>query len=694
MTRLTLATLMISALAACGSDPNNNNNGTCGDGHVDTGEQCDDGNVSNGDGCSSTCKTETTTHCGDGVIDVATEDCDDGNTVDGDGCSATCHGECGNGMLDTNEACDDGNKVSNDGCSAACAVETGFTCTGEPSHCTAPTGTCTAPFIVAMANNNGTLEGAGSGDTTNGTDQVPAADCDNFSGDIITSGGGHDNIWQFTIPDRRDVSIVIGTTTPFDATLRLFAAACDHATEVSEYLDHDGCSDNGVAGEGEELDFIALPAGTYFVVIDGFDATEMGTYDFTVTAAPSACGNGMLDGFETCDDTNTMTNDGCNDRCDTEHGYTCSGEPSVCVSACGNGQLDVGEECDDGHTVDGDRCSATCTLEYDVLEADSVANNTVPQVITASNHIIKGSLTAGDVDLYSFTLTAPATIELETYDSIDLTDDYLGVGNPLLDCNADDTQIRIFDSAGDVTMDTTAKWFDDDDGQHLCSYMGPNDADGVTTEGVLQPGTYTIKINDYSATGTDTRYLLDFKITTTGPVPPLAGDLVLNEYMAADNMSDTNCDGSITGTRDEFVELVNVSNKQLDLTGVTIADSVILRHTFAPAATGSMTLAPGKAVVVWGGGAPNCAGVTNWFLAKASPTSTNDQLGLNDAGDTITIKNAAGDVLVNRVYTSATVNLSDNLSPDVSGTTYAHHNMVNGAVGDFSPGKRANGTAF
>ena len=55
-----------------------------------------------------------------------------------------------------------------------------------------------------------------------------------------------------------------------------------------------------------------------------------------------------------------------------------------------------------------------------------------------------------------------------------------------------------------------------------------------------------------------------------------------------------------------------------------------VRHTFT-----AMTVAPGKAVVVWGGGAPACAGVGPTMWQKAST----GQLGLQDSGgDTITVQ--------------------------------------------------------
>ncbi len=64
------------------------------------------------------CAMEQYTNCGDGVLD-ANEACDDGNAVDGDGCSNTCEsdgGTCGNSVVDPGEACDDGNEIDNDGC--------------------------------------------------------------------------------------------------------------------------------------------------------------------------------------------------------------------------------------------------------------------------------------------------------------------------------------------------------------------------------------------------------------------------------------------------------------------------------------------------------------------------------------------------------------------------------------------------
>jgi cysteine-rich repeat protein len=66
-----------------------------------------------------------------------------------------------------------------------------------------------------------------------------------------------------------------------------------------------------------------------------------------------ACGDGLLDPGEECDDGNTLLGDGCADDCTFE----------VVVGACGNRLLDGLEGCDDGNADNDDGCSATCTLE-------------------------------------------------------------------------------------------------------------------------------------------------------------------------------------------------------------------------------------------------------------------------------------------------------------------------------------------
>jgi cysteine-rich repeat protein len=97
----------------------------------------------------------------------------------------------------------------------------------------------------------------------------------------------------------------------------------------------------------------------------------------------SVCGDGVEEGNESCDDSNTVGGDGCSadcideicgddilepvtEECDdgnTAAGDGCAADCTCEAEVCGDGIDGCIEECDDGNTVDGDGCSATCTTE-------------------------------------------------------------------------------------------------------------------------------------------------------------------------------------------------------------------------------------------------------------------------------------------------------------------------------------------
>lgn len=70
----------------------------------------------------------------------------------------------------------------------------------------------------------------------------------------------------------------------------------------------------------------------------------------------SVCGDGIIEGVEVCDDGDAVAGDGCSNNCTVENGFSCTGQPSVCVLLCGNGALDAGEECD-GALLGGQDCT-------------------------------------------------------------------------------------------------------------------------------------------------------------------------------------------------------------------------------------------------------------------------------------------------------------------------------------------------
>ncbi|HEX8098156.1 MAG TPA: lamin tail domain-containing protein, partial [Pyrinomonadaceae bacterium] len=110
--------------------------------------------------------------------------------------------------------------------------------------------------------------------------------------------------------------------------------------------------------------------------------------------------------------------------------------------------------------------------------------------------------------------------------------------------------------------------------------------------------------------------------------------VIINEILAdpPDGAAgDANRDGTRSGTQDEFIEIINESDAPVDISSVFISDSTGKRFTF-PANT---TLAPGRAALVFGGGALTPAEPAfGGALVFAAPSG----LGLDNNGDSVTLK--------------------------------------------------------
>ncbi|MCB9690927.1 MAG: lamin tail domain-containing protein [Alphaproteobacteria bacterium] len=108
--------------------------------------------------------------------------------------------------------------------------------------------------------------------------------------------------------------------------------------------------------------------------------------------------------------------------------------------------------------------------------------------------------------------------------------------------------------------------------------------------------------------------------------------LAITNYLAAPT-ADVNCDGTISTTQDEFVQITNMGSTPVDMTAMELSDAVVVRHVFS-----ELLLQPGDAIVVWGGGNPSCPLASNVYEDLASTGG----LGLNNAGDTITLRTPGG----------------------------------------------------
>jgi hypothetical protein len=169
---------------------------------------------------------------------------------------------------------------------------------------------------------------------------------------------------------------------------------------------------------------------------------------------------------------------------------------------------------------------------------------------------------------------------------------------------------------------------------------------------------------------------------------PTGPAVILNEVLADPPMElagDANGDGVRSFADDEFVELVNVSDQAVELQGWTLSDGVRVRHTF-----GAVSLAPGQALVVFGGGDP-----ATFTLAPAAEGAlvfvAEGGLGLTNTGDTVTLADAGGDTVDRLAYDGEGGNdraLCRATDADPEASFIPHPGQA------FSPGTRQDGSAF
>jgi len=309
--------------------------------------------------------------------------------------AGNCEGPavCGDGVVQTGEICDDGNMTNGDGCDDG----TGGTC--RPTGC-----------------GNGTVSGTEVCDDGNATD---GDGCDN---NCTVSACGNE--------------ITAGTE------------ACDDGNTIPG----DGC--------------------------DALCAVEPGyTCDLMVpSVCTTTCGDGIRAGGEECDDAPPAEDgDGCSATCTVEPGFTCVGDmPSVCTPTqiCGNGAVEGTETCDDGNTVAVDGCGATCQLELTEIEpnedgtpqtggsgiagndfdgAGGIAvmnadSNGAIDVANGPTAVLAALTPAGDEDVFAITNTSTVPQRVR----FDIWNTDVGFGAGVACGTSIDTGLNLRDAAGTV----------------------------------------------------------------------------------------------------------------------------------------------------------------------------------------------------------------------------------------------------
>ncbi|MEZ4266980.1 MAG: lamin tail domain-containing protein [Myxococcota bacterium] len=192
--------------------------------------------------------------------------------------------------------------------------------------------------------------------------------------------------------------------------------------------------------------------------------------------------------------------------------------------------------------------------------------------------------------------------------------------------------------------------------------------------------------------GPDAEVGPDITLDTTPDTKPAcgvkaaAGLLALNEILSDPAGVDVNGDGSASSTQDEFIELVNLTGGDLDLTGVVVGagppGAPVTSHTF-----GSLCLGAFQGVVLFSGGSPTLT------KPMAVVMTSGKALGLNNGGETVVVRAADGADIDSYAFT-ALVGQSWVRIPDGTGAFGKHGSAPDSGGALFSPGTCNDGSTF
>jgi uncharacterized protein (TIGR03437 family) len=179
-------------------------------------------------------------------------------------------------------------------------------------------------------------------------------------------------------------------------------------------------------------------------------------------------------------------------------------------------------------------------------------------------------------------------------------------------------------------------------------------------------------------------------------------DIVINEILSdpPDGLAgDANHDGVRDSASDEFIELVNSTTRDLDLSGYqlqsrsTTANTDTVRHRF----TSGTVLSAGTALVVFGGGTINSKNPA--FGGAQIFRASTGGLSLNNGGGVITVRDSTGAVVTAVTYgptagIAGDANQSITRAPDIIGNLVLHQSAVGSLSTLFSPGTRVDASSF
>ncbi|AKV00968.1 Multiple EGF-like-domain protein 3 precursor [Labilithrix luteola] len=175
---------------------------------------------------------------------------------------------CGDGRVDSGEACDDGNHDDNDGCSPDCQKPNGNPPSGNgcPGH----------PVDVWSGK---TVTGTGSNKGYGNQWKQTGNDC------TVSSPGfnvGQEHVYEVTAHAAGTMLVTVTPATSINLMLVARKICTDPNSQPANTSSVSWCSNDGVAGEGEQLKFPVTNGEKVYVAVDGA-GTVNNSGDYTLS---------------------------------------------------------------------------------------------------------------------------------------------------------------------------------------------------------------------------------------------------------------------------------------------------------------------------------------------------------------------------------------------------------------------------
>jgi hypothetical protein len=214
----------------------------------------------------------------------------------------------------------------------------------------------------------------------------------------------------------------------------------------------------------------------------------------------------------------------------------------------------------------------------------------------------------------------------------------------------------------------------------------------------LTPGTVQVTVTDGSQTVSAGGFLVQGT--------PGYGDLTINEVLADPGGVDANGDGAQSGGNnqtDEFVEIVNTSAQPIDLSHLTLWKTTTSGRTNLHAFPNPTTLPAGGVIVLFSGGEVDERFGPRHSRVQAQRMTSSWGGNFSNSGMVdLSVEDSFGAVLFRAQVQSPGAGLSLNNANDgqkisanpATTADYVHHDAAQGATTRFSPGTKADGSAF